>query len=67
MAGPSGVTADVPGVPVTDLQYNSSRTYVGVVPVLFTLSTLIVLMRIATRWKTSLEADDYLVVAAVVS
>jgi hypothetical protein len=67
MAGPSGLTADVPGVPVTDLEFNSSRTYIGVIPVLFTFSTLILTLRIASRWKPRLEADDYLVVAAAVS
>ena len=66
MTGPSGPTADVLGVPVTDLQYSISRTYNGVIPVLFALSTLFVLMRLLSRWKTSLGADDYLVVSAAV-
>ncbi len=67
MPGPSGRTADVPEVPVTDLQYSISHTYNGVIPVLFALSTLLVLMRLLSRWKTSLGADDYLVVSAAVS
>ena len=51
---------------MTDLQYSISRTYNGVIPALFALSTVIVLMRLLSRWKTSFEADDYLVVGAAV-
>ncbi len=69
MADQSASSASVPGLPVTDLQYNVARTYVGVVSTLFALSTLILALRIASRWKTNrrLEADDYLIVGAGVS
>ena len=72
MAGQPGSTADMPQLPgatVTDLQYNLAHTYVGVLSVLFTLSTLIVILRIVSRWKTNkrLDADDYLIVGAGVS
>jgi len=69
MADPPGSPADVPqlpGAPVTDLQYNMARTYVGVISVLFALSTLMIALRIMSRWKTNrrLNADDYLIVGA---
>ncbi len=59
----------LPGATVTDLQYHTARTYVGVLSVLSALSTLIVILRIVSRWKTNkrLEADDYLIVGAGVS
>ncbi len=69
MADQSASSAEVPGVPVTDLQYSVARTYVGVVSALFALSTLIIALRLASRWKTNrrLEADDYLIAGAGVS
>ena len=69
MADQSASSAEVPGIPVTDLQYSVARTYVGVVSALFALSTLILALRLASRWKTNrrLEADDYLIAGAGVS
>ena len=72
MAGPPASPADVPqlpGAPVTDLQYNMAHTYVGVVSVLFALSTLMIALRLVSRWQTNrrLNADDYLIVGAGVS
>ncbi len=66
MAGPPGSPADAPGLFVTDFQYHTGRAYVGVVSVLFVISTLILIMRIVSRWKTTcgLAADDYLIISA---
>jgi len=69
MASQPGSPADMPQLPgatVTDLQYNLARTYVGVLSVLSALSTLIVALRIVSRWKSNrrLDADDYLIVGA---
>ena len=66
MAGPPGPPPDAPGLFVTDFQYNNGRTYVGVVSALFVISTLILVMRIVSRWKTTcgLAADDHLIISA---
>ena len=69
MADQTASPAEVPGLPVTDLQRTMARTYVGVVSTLFALSTLILALRLVSRWKTNrrLEADDYFIVGASVS
>ncbi len=69
MADQSASSAEVPGLPVTDLQNKMARTYVGVLSTLFTLSTLVLTLRLVSRWKTNrrLEVDDYLIVGASVS
>ncbi len=69
MADQSASSAEVPGLPVTALQHTMARTYVGVVSTLFAISTLILALRIVSRWQTNrrLEADDYLIIGASVS
>jgi len=67
MAGPPGFPPDLPGLPVTDLQYANARTYTSTVSVLLALSSVFVAMRLATRWKTSgFDAGDYLIVISLV-
>ena len=69
MADQSASPAELLGLPVTALQHTMARTYVGVVSTLFALSTLILALRLVSRWKTNrrLEADDYFIVCASVS
>ncbi len=69
MADQSASPAELPGLPVTALQHTMARTYVGVVSTLFALSTLILALRLVSRWKTNrrLEVDDYFIASASVS
>lgn len=69
MAGPPGSPADVPGLPVTALQIENSRIYVGVTTSLFAVSFALVVARLISRWRsaTGIALDDYFIAVAAVS
>ncbi len=68
MAGPPGLPTDMPGLPVTDFQYNNARAYTSTVVVLFALSSSVLAMRLAVRWKSKgIDFDDYFIIGAAVS
>ncbi|KAK1753323.1 hypothetical protein QBC47DRAFT_348880 [Echria macrotheca] len=66
-AGPGGggPPADLPGLPVTDLQIYYGVTYVGVIATLCGISTLLVITRVVSRWRsTRIAIDDYFLIAS---
>jgi hypothetical protein len=59
----------LPCIPITDLQISNARAYVGAVTALLALSSLLVTVRVVSRWKSlrSLTIDIYFILAAAVS
>ncbi|KAK4455261.1 hypothetical protein QBC34DRAFT_66520 [Podospora aff. communis PSN243] len=68
MAGPPDFAGIPEGLPVTALQIRNSRIYIGVTAPTFAIAIVLVVARLASRWKSAagIAADDYLIIAAVV-
>jgi hypothetical protein len=64
-----GLSTELPGVPITDLQLSNARAYVTAVTVLLVLSSSLVAIRVTSRWKSlhSLTLDVFFIVAAALS
>ena len=69
MAEDAAISANQHGLPVTALQINNSRMYIGVVVALSVVSSLMVTTRVVSRWRltSTLAADEYFIIAAAVS
>lgn len=60
---------DLPGILITDLQLHNARAYVSAVTALVVLSSLLVTIRVISRWKSlrNFTFDVYFIIAASVS
>jgi len=60
---------DLPGILITDLQLHNAQAYVSAVTALVVLSSLLVTIRIISRWKSlrNFTLDVYFIMAAAVS